>query len=110
MRHQDNMALVMTIVKPNIIIFCPEAVTPTYNSYISFSGVLGAAIVAGVQNIALCLDQIPEAPKDVNEIAQLSMYHLLNVYKIQNKLNTLVITDNNNMLKEIKKFVKPAVK
>ncbi|MEK6881608.1 MAG: NAD-dependent epimerase/dehydratase family protein, partial [Nanoarchaeota archaeon] len=43
MRHIDNMALIMTIVKPTVLVFCPETVTPTYNSYLSFSGVLGAA-------------------------------------------------------------------
>ena len=107
MRHQDNMELVMTIVKPSVVIFCPEKVTPTYNSYISFSGVLGAALNAGVSNIALCLDQVYDMPKDANEIAQLSMYHLLNVYKASHNLNTLVITDSSNLLKEIKIFVQP---
>lgn len=107
MRHQDNMALIMAIVKPNILVFCPEAVTPTYNSYISFSGVLGASIKAGVKNVVLCLDDIYDLPKDINQIAQLSMYHLLNVYKIQNSLDTLIITDHSNLLKEIKKFVTP---
>ncbi len=106
MRHQDNMELIMTIVKPTTLVFCPESVSPTYNSYISFSGVLGAAMKAGVKRVALCLDDIFENPKDVDQVAQLAMSELLGVYVFKNVIESLIITKKSNLLKEMKEFCK----
>ncbi len=106
MRHQDNMELIMTIVKPTTLIFCPEAVSNANNSYISFSGVLGSALKAGVRRVALCVDSIPEKPTNPDEISQVAMYQLLDVFKDEYQLETCVVTDKENLLKEMKEFCK----
>lgn len=106
MRHQDNMELIMTIVKPTTLIFCPEAVSNTNNSYISFSGVLMSALKNGVRRVALCLDNLPDKPTNPEEISQNAMYQLLDVFKDEYQLETCVVTDKENLLKEIKEFVK----
>lgn len=106
MRHKDNMGLIMTIAKPTTLIFCPDIVGIVDYNYTAFAGVLNAGTDAGVKKIVLCLDDIYAQPKNPNEISQTSMNSLLSYSKIKHNLETLVITNKSNLLKEIKEFVK----
>ncbi len=105
MRHPESIALVMSIVKPTILIFCPEKVVQRDYSYPAYTTVLDTAGKAGVKKVILCLDTIVEKPKTFDEISQLALYQTTNVLQDEYKFESLIITEKDNLLREIKEFV-----
>lgn len=106
MRHKESMKMAITIAKPTVVIFCPaEQIGQIDYNYPAFSSVIVSTCEAKVKKLVLCLDDIYLSPKSVNEISQLAMYYLTDVFKNEFGMEILVITQKGNLLKEIKQFV-----
>ena len=104
MRHKESMKLVMSIIKPSTIIFCHEPVADIDYTYPSYSGLL-FSISKEVKKLILCIDNVYEKPQNPNEVSQLACYWLTQIYKEKYGIDSLVVTKEKNLLKEIKKFI-----
>lgn len=105
MNNKEAIKLAMIVSKPQAVIFCPDTVDKIDYNYLSYSNVLSAIVENNIKKIVLCLDEICDKPKTINELSQLAMYYMTDIVKNESALDSLVITNQSNLLKEIKHFL-----
>ena len=100
-RHKENIKLVLLMVRPSVIIFCPEEIT----GYSTCLALFSAMAESKDKNIIVCLDYISDEPKTVKEASQWIINTLVEIYTDEYSLNTLMITNEDNLLKKTKFFI-----
>lgn len=111
LRHPQSMGLVMEVAKPTTIIFCPDinlgrdSFTNIDYSYIAYLNLLMKAVEYKVENVVLCLDEVKETPETPIELTQLSLKLMTDIFSKHAGFETLLITRESNLLKEIKRFL-----
>ena len=100
-RHKENIKLVLSMVRPSVIVFCPEEVT----GYSTCTALFPAMAESSNRNIIVCLDYIAPDPKTVKEAFQWIINTLAEIYTDEYSLNTQILTDSDNLLKKTKFFI-----
>lgn len=104
-RYKDNIKLVIGMTQPEVIIFCPEEVVAVDYSYPTSLALFPTLLESNVKKLVVCLDDIVREPKTVNEVSQLAIYCLTDIYTNNFQLDTMVVTNKDNLLKKVKRFV-----
>lgn len=111
LRHKDSMRLVMSIGQPDTAIFCGETahinnsfevLDQSYPAYLNF---LINVVMQKVKRIVLCIETIYIKPVTPFEVSQNALSQLTGVFSKQYNLESIIITNKENLLREIKDFI-----
>ena len=107
-RFVDNIKLVLSLAKPEVVIFCPDENEKTEQGYTVCKAILQAMVDVGLQKLIVCLSSLVTIPKltTIREVSDLSISHLVDVFDKQYMLDISYLVDTENLLKEIKKILK----
>ena len=89
------------MVRPNVFIFCREEVT----GYPTCLALFPAMVESNSKNIIVCLDDVVEKPRTIKEASQWVVNTITEIYTDEYSLNTLILTNRENLLKQTKFFI-----
>lgn len=107
LKHRDSLWLTFSVFKPNTLIYCAVSKN-TIENYDTFLNVLLTALKFGVKEVVVVVDKI-YGEKEVGspyDIDQLAIALLVKVLARQYKLRYTLIDQSQNLLKEVKLFLK----
>lgn len=109
LRHPDSVKLVCTLTSPTVLVYpwIPVQDSLLYPDYsaIEFFNLVTIGVKRGIKKVILCLDMtlVIETPQQGMKILLDSM---LTDFANKLEIECLVVTPQDNLLKEIKKFLK----
>lgn len=111
LRQADGMRLVFLVAKPDTIIYCADymqnkdsfqVIEYNYTSYLNF---LICGMEKNVKKVILCVENIVSKPETPYDVTQLALRQLTEVFEEKYKTSSLIIDNEVNLLKSIKKFL-----
>lgn len=107
LRHKDSLWLMFSVVKPEVLIYV--AISPQEENYSTFLVVISKATEFKVKKIALILKNFTDSDSwginNLYELSQKAMIEALKIISRQYKIDYKIINENDNLLKELKKFL-----
>lgn len=104
--HRDSVGLMFRIVRADALAYC--AVTrQNRDNFSTYLNTLLLALKHGVRQVFLVLNgDVKEKPKDIYEVTELAMALVTKVYSKNSNFSYKIIGPGDNLLKEVKKFLK----
>lgn len=107
LRHRDSIWLMFNVVKPHALVYCAIA-RGNRGNYGTFFSVLSMAIKFGIKKVMVIVTKPPihKKPKDLLEIEELAIVSATQLLAKKHDFKHDVVTQGDNLLKKIKRFLK----
>ena len=110
LRRKDSVNLLLAFCRADTLVYCPDrfmenpfdSIDYNYPVYLNF---LVNMKDKGLKNLVLCLEEKYSHPQDPYQLSQFVLRALTDMFSQKYNFRSLVIDNNDNLLKSIKRFL-----
>lgn len=106
-RHRDSMWLMLEMMNPDVVIYCATYGEGQHGDYVPFLNILLSGIKKRIAKFVLVINEnLPiNTPMTLRGVETFAMVSAIRVMADEHKFEYIVINDQDNLLKEVKKFL-----